>query len=58
MVIILLVKETIVQTLLIKIFKLVYQTKIRSFLLEKVKETPSEIDDKFLITLDNFVESL
>jgi hypothetical protein len=53
-----LLKELKMQALLIKIFKLIYFSKIHPILLKKVKETETEIDDKFLLTLNKFVDSL
>lgn len=46
------------QALAIKIFKLIYRTKIHGILLKKVESTETEIDNKFLLSLDNFIETL
>lgn len=51
-------KEVVMQALLIKIFKLIYRSKIHPILLKKVEETTSDIDDKFLLSIDKFVETL
>jgi hypothetical protein len=50
--------EVAVQALIIKIFKIIYQTKIHAILVKKAEETETEIDDKFVVTLNKFVESL
>jgi hypothetical protein len=53
-----LIMEVLMQALLIKIFKIIYQTKIQQILMEKAAETETEIDDKFVLTLNKFVDSL
>jgi hypothetical protein len=45
-------------SLIIKVFKLVYFSKIHAILLKKVEETENEYDDKFLKLLTKFVEEL
>jgi hypothetical protein len=45
-------------SLLIKVFKMIYVSKIHALLVKKAKETENDIDDKFVITLLKFVESL
>lgn len=46
------------QALAIKIFKMIYRAKIHGLLLEHVNKTDTELDNKFLLSLDKFVESL
>lgn len=56
--IVILIKERAMQALAIKIFKLIYINKIHQILVKKAGETSTEIDDNFVKTLYNFVQSL
>jgi hypothetical protein len=46
------------EALAIKIFKIIFKTKIQQKLMEKAQETESEIDDKFVLSLIKFLDSL
>jgi hypothetical protein len=50
--------EIIMHSLFIRVFKMIYISKIHSILVEKAKESETDIDDKFVITLLKFIESL
>jgi hypothetical protein len=46
------------QALAIKVFKMIYISKIHGILVKKAQDTSTDIDDKFVITLLKFIESL